>query len=168
MQTYSKEFREEITKKALTYPTSELKDLAKGIGIPYSTLYYWVASTKKMKPNDEKNAPKSMPVRPQNWSVEAKLQAIIETASMTEEEISAYCRQKGLYVHHIQEWKQRCIEGMKPSSVNKKSEEVQQLKSENLQLKKELHRKDKALAETSALLVLKKKANLIWGDTEDD
>ena len=46
--------------------------------------------------------------------------------------------------------------------------EMKALQKENEQLKKDLRRKDKALAETSALLVLKKKANLIWGDLEDD
>ena len=36
------------------------------------------------------------------------------------------------------------------------------------ELERELRRKDKALAETAALLVLKKKAQAIWGDREDE
>jgi hypothetical protein len=42
------------------------------------------------------------------------------------------------------------------------------VREENRTLKKELRRKDKALAETTALLVLKKKAASIWGEPEDD
>jgi transposase-like protein len=165
MHTYSKTFKEEIIKKALSNTTG-LKDLAQAVGIPYATLYSWIR-TKKMKADDEikeKNAPS---VRPQNWSADAKLQAIIETASMTQEEIGAYCRQKGLYPHHLQAWRQRCVEGMKSSAGNKVTGELHQLKTELHHLKSELHRKDKALAEASALLILKKKADLIWGDSED-
>ena len=46
----------------------------------------------------------------------------------------------------------------------KKSPEARRIR----ELEKELRRKDKALAETAALLVLKKKANAIWGDEDDD
>ena len=35
-------------------------------------------------------------------------------------------------------------------------------------LEKELNRKEKALAEVAALLVLRKKAQAIWGDTSED
>jgi hypothetical protein len=35
-------------------------------------------------------------------------------------------------------------------------------------LERELRRKDKALAETAALLTLRKKAQAIWGDGEDE
>jgi len=35
-------------------------------------------------------------------------------------------------------------------------------------LEKELRRKDKALAETAALLVLKKKVQEIWGDEDEN
>ena len=45
---------------------------------------------------------------------------------------------------------------------------LKKLQAENRALKKDLLRKDKALAETSALLILKKKADLIWGDFEED
>jgi transposase-like protein len=110
---------------------------------------------------------KDPPIRPQNWSAEDKFKAVIETESMTEDQISEYCRRKGLYTAHLQEWKQSCLESMKVSVTKNSRAEVQQLKAELKKVQKDLNRKDKALAETSALLVLKKKANLIWGDGED-
>ena len=50
----------------------------------------------------------------------------------------------------------------------KQKSELKLLKHKIKQLTQELNRKDKALAETAALLVLKKKANLIWGEDEED
>ena len=108
------------------------------------------------------------PVRPQNWSSEAKFKAVIETAVMTEEQIAEYCRRNGLYTTHLQDWKQRCLESMKLSANTPSNAEVQHLKAELKKVQKDLNRKDKALAETSALLILKKKADLIWGDGEED
>ena len=46
--------------------------------------------------------------------------------------------------------------------------EMCELKAENKELKRDLYRKDRALAETTALLVLKKKADLIWGTEENE
>ena len=57
---------------------------------------------------------------------------------------------------------------MSSGSVRPQSEEVRTLKKENKSLKKDLNRKEKALAETAALLVLKKKAQEIWGGPEED
>jgi len=66
------------------------------------------------------------------------------------------------------EWRQSIIEGLKPSVNKEQKIENIKLKTELKSLKSELNRKDRALAETTALLVLKKKANLIWGDEKDD
>jgi len=108
------------------------------------------------------------PVRPQNWSAERKHQALIETASMTEEERGLYCRKNGLYSRHLEEWKKTLMEALKSSSRGEEKKGDRKLKAEIKGLKSELYRKEKALAETTALLVLKKKAHLIWGDREDD
>ena len=48
----------------------------------------------------------------------------------------------------------------------KKDDEIRELKKKNKELERELHRKDKALAEMSALVVLKKKVGTLWGDEE--
>jgi cytidylate kinase len=46
--------------------------------------------------------------------------------------------------------------------------ELKALKEENKRLEKEIRRKDKALAEAAALLILKKKAAMIFGEREED
>jgi len=102
--------------------------------------------------------------RPQDWSREERLNALIETAKFSEEELGAWCRQKGIHTHHLEQWRRELAR----EQPNNKNSEFKKLKEEIKNLKKELGRKDKALAETSALLVLKKKADAIWGDQEDD
>ena len=106
-------------------------------------------------------------IRPQNWSAANKLRAVNETFSMTEEEVGAYCRRNGLYSNHLDEWQQALIAGLKLSNNKGQKLETAKLKVEIKQLKSELTRKEKALAETAALLILKKKADLIWGDEKD-
>jgi transposase-like protein len=88
---------------------------------------------------------------------------------MTEEERGAYCRKHGFHTHHLDEWKKQILEGLGATDTGKeKKSEYQKTLVEMKKLKSDLHRKDKALAEVSALLILKKKADLLWGDKEDD
>ena len=101
--------------------------------------------------------------RPQDWTAEEKLDAILEYEKLNEEERGKYLRERGLHSIHIERWKEAIVEGLKSSKLNKKDLREKRIK----ELEKELRRKDKALAETAALLVLKKKAQDIWGDPED-
>jgi len=72
----------------------------------------------------------------------------------------------------LEEWKSECIKsfktGFKDSDNNKQRSKEKELEKEIKSLEKELNRKDKALSETAALLVLKKKAQAIWGDPEEE
>ena len=89
---------------------------------------------------------------------------------MNEAELAEYCRSKGLYVDQIAAWKQVCIQANSTDKEQAKQSKTSSLKDkrEIQSLKKQLRRKEKALAETAALLVLRKKANAIWGEDEDD
>ena len=106
----------------------------------------------------------------ESWSGENKLAVVIETAGLNEEELAEYCRRKGLYVEQISRWREAAIAGaqtLRPLSAEERRE-LQRERKKTRKLEKELRRKDKALAETAALLVLQKKAQAIWGDGEDD
>lgn len=162
---YSPEFKEKLLAKALSPNAPPIIELARKANIPYPTLYAWVYKSrqmKKIKPNENQTT------RPKDKTAEAKLQAVIDTFQMTEEERGAYCRKRGLYTHHLNEWKAQILMGLNPMDSKENKSEYRQITAENKALKKELKRKEKALAEASALLILKKKANLIWGDDEDD
>jgi transposase-like protein len=107
-----------------------------------------------------------MPKRPQDWTPEEKLQAVIEAASTPEEELGAFLRRQGLHEAQLREWRQQVLQGLeKPArGARKRTPEGRRVR----QLERELERKEKALAEAAALLVLKKKVQAIWGDEDDD
>ena len=90
------------------------------------------------------------------------------SAHLDEVALGAYCRKHGLYSFQLDEWKKEFLNSDSGSKKSKESSEIYGLKAENNSLKKNLLRKDRALAETTALLVLKKKADLLFGGQEDD
>ena len=161
---YSSELKSAIIAKALTPNAPSIVELARESGIPYPTLHTWVSMNRKKKFESKSD----VPVRPKDQSAMVKLQAVLDTFNMTEEEKGAYCRKHGFYTHHLEEWKKQMLEGLGASGIDKgQKAENQKIKIENKNLKSNLLRKDKALAEVSALLILKKKADLIWGNNED-
>ena len=89
---------------------------------------------------------------------------------MNEAELSEYCRSKGLYPEQVAEWKASCMQANASTQEITKANRVQAKQDEKRikKLESELRRKDKALAETAALLVLQKKARALWGESEDD
>ena len=104
-----------------------------------------------------------------NRSPEEKFSIVLETATMSEIELSEYCRGNGFYPEDIKEWKQAFIRS-NMSETERKREEAKERKADKKRIKdleKELKRKDAALAETAALLVLRKKLNAYWGEDED-
>ena len=95
---------------------------------------------------------------------------VIETTGLNEQELAEYCRRKGLYVEQLGRWREAAISGAaneRSLSVGERREAQRDRKTIR-KLEKELNRKEKALAEAAALLVLQKKARAIWGDGEDD
>ena len=91
----------------------------------------------------------------------------MQTHGLSDEELGAWCRSQGLHTHHLVQWRRELLAGASAGSKASPSA-MRALRDEVRTLKKELRRKDKALAETTALLVLKKKAASIWGEPEDD
>jgi transposase len=103
--------------------------------------------------------------RPQDFSLEERLNLIIRCSGLGESEVSQLCRKEGIFPHHIKQWK---ADFTKDQNRSNKTTESKKLKAEIKTLKREINRKDKALAETAALLVLQKKVQAIWGNEEDN
>lgn len=162
---YSYEFKAQAVEKALSRgPDVSFNSVAQSFGIDHSTLRRWVAKSQNHHLAEEGMTKEKTP---RQWTPEEKLQAVIACESMNTEQVSAWCREKGVFPHHIKQWRAEFTENSpKPASENKAR--LRQLKEENKSLKKELQRKEKALAEAAALLVLKKKVGQLWGDAEDD
>ena len=87
------------------------------------------------------------------------LRALHETHGLTGETLHAWCHENGLFAHHLTSWKTAFCAGTK---VSPSTRDTRALKDENDQLKRELTRKDKALAEAAALLILQKKFRALW------
>ena len=96
----------------------------------------------------------------------ARLQAVIVTAAMDEATRSAWCREQGLYLAELDAWKRDAIAGLgEPRATS--ALEARQDRRRVKELERELHRKDRALAETAALLVLSKKLSAVFHQGED-
>ena len=160
MNRYSPERKAAILKKLLPPLSLSVMELARQESISNVTLYTW---RKQAKARGEV-VPRSGKV-PDAWPAEAKLAVVIETAALSEAELSQYCRKKGLYPEQVKAWRQACITGQQSALALKQTEREQTWadKKRIRELERELRRKDQALAETAALLVLRKKLNARYG-----
>ena len=169
---FTTSFKIQAVEKALTRnDNTTLTEIANSLSIGASTLSKWIVKAKNQEfetASDNEITSMSNDKRPQDWTLEERLNMVVLCASLSEEEVNTHCRAQGLYPHHIKQWKLDFIKDNVPKQKSVSPSEIKLLKHENKSLKKELNRKDKALAETAALLVLKKKVREIWGDDEDN
>ena len=139
--------------------------LSRDTGVSDVTLYKW-----RKEYRNKGVAVPAYKSKPEKWTAEDKLAVIIETASFNEVQLSEYCRSKGLFKKQIEQWKAEALSGYQKSAQTKKQQSChrQEDKKKIKQLERELKRKEKALAETAALLVLSKKYETIWGEDEEN
>jgi len=175
--TFTRSFKMQAVEKALNRPKhTSMASVAGTLGVGCSTLHRWVRQSRNQElaldsvPEDEiaTTRPMAKEKRPQDWSLEDKLNIVMACASLDDEATSALCREYGIYPHHIEQWKQDFMRETPAGHQAKADSEAKNLKLENKALRKELKRKEKALAEAAALLVLQKKVAAIWGDDEDN
>jgi len=165
MLRYSEERKTSVMKKLLPPHNRSVPDVAKEEGISDQTLYNW-----RKQARDQGYVVPGKKDKSESWSAEAKLATVIETATMTELELGEYCRSKGLFPDQIIHWKAACLQGAETATAQQKQKqlETKQDKKRIKELEQELKRKEKALAETAALLVLRKKLNALWEESEED
>ena len=162
---YSVERRESVLKKMLPPNNQSIASLSKEEGISDATLYIWRKQAReqgRLMPDSDKT--------PNGWTSRDKFAAVMETAAMNETDVAAYCREKGIFVEQLAQWRVACEQANDWSQASEK-----ELKSATkadrkkvAKLEKELARKEKALAEAAALLVLRKKYNALFEDPEDE
>ena len=161
---YSQERKESVLKKMLPPNNMAIAALAKEEGICDGTLYNWrnqARSQGRLMPDSDNT--------PNGWTSRDKFAVVMETAAMNQAEVAAYCREKGIYVEQLSQWRAACEQANDWSQASEK-----ELKSATkadrkkvAELEKELARKEKALAEAAALLVLRKKYSTLFEDPED-
>jgi transposase-like protein len=167
---FTQSFKIQAIQKALSRTDgSGLEEFSRGMGVGYSTLQKWIRQSKNQELEASTTDVNTMKHerRPQDWSAEERLDMIIQCAALDEAAVAERCRQQGVFPHHITEWKANFSSGKSSGERAKKHADTKELKLKIKQLEKELNRKDKALAETAALLVLQKKVQAIWGCDED-
>ena len=160
-QKFTEGFKIQAVEKALNRSSEiTLVEMAETLGVSRSALQRWITQSKNHE-LDTSLFPMSTMTnkekRPQDWSSEERLKLIIESDRLSEEASNELCRARGVFPHHIKEWKQQIMTGTVLSSETKKQVSIKTLRNEIKELNKDLNRKNKALAETAALLVLQKK-----------
>lgn len=171
---YTDAFKAQMVRKMIGPPGMTATALAKEVGVSQSQLSRWLrqaATLPPMTPNDNDRSPKT-------WTPEEKLRVLAQAHGLEGEALGALLRREGLHAADLQAWRDAAAGALAaeaaPSPVDQRRETTQ-AKKRVRELERELRRKDKALAETAALLVLEKKLKALnWddggegGDTDDE
>ena len=150
---HSKEFQDALVVKMLNRGERSVASICEEAGVNYSTADNWLRKYAMVGAKPKSGAR-------MKWTPEAKLKAVVETTNLAEHDLGAYLRKEGLYSNQIAEWRAEIVKYFetKPKFVKDERDDIIN------KLEREILRKDKALAEASALLILQKKVDLIWGN----
>ena len=156
---FSEEQKRMWVKKFLSRGSKSIDVFCRESALSSTAVYKWVAiygKTDDMKP---------LTRTPQNWTPEEKFKAVMAFDSLPVEEQGAFLRREGVHVDHIEMWREKMQKSLEPESTDKRTERGELIyKIQGLE--KDLQRKEKALAEAAAIIILKKKADLIWGNED--
>lgn len=172
MALYSEGFRNRMVERLTGPNPMSATALSAETGVAQSTLSKWLRGAATVAPtmarrDKQKKEPPASAKRPQDWTAEEKLALVLEAAAVPEPELGAFLRRKGVHEAQLAEWRAAATAALQPPSRReRKAANIERRRIRDLE--REVARKDKALAEAAALLVLKKKAQAIWGDEDDD
>jgi len=170
VRTYNKQFRAKLIQQALRPGAGTIAEVARQTGVPMGTLWHWVQQAKLNGVPKPPPPPDASAKRPDDRSPEDKLRIVMAANGLSEDELGAFLRREGVHEADLVEWRQALHEAALASLAGagavaaKEKNEAKRIR----ELETELRRKDKALAETAALLILQKKVLAIWGDEDDD
>jgi len=155
MARYGEAFRNRAVARLLPPESAHIGALAKEIGVSIQTLERW------------REEVQSRPARGRAWTAGARLEAVITAAAMDEAGKSAWCREHGLYPTELDKWRLNATTALaEPEEARASPQSTRKDKKRIKELERELLRKDRALAETAALLVLSKKVAVIFNKGE--
>lgn len=163
-RSYSEGFKQAAIEKWLAPGSKGIKAIASELGVPPSTIFGWkekYAIDGGMKKQSQKKVLNK-------WSPSEKLEAVIKQATLTEAEFGEYLRANGLFSKDVDGFKKEFLISTSNKGRPKVDKEILELRHDKNKLEKNINRKDRALAEMSARIVLLKKSHLLWGDPEDE
>ena len=160
---HSIQFQEQALSKVRERGPRSVQDVANDLNMSVGTLRKWISKSNQKTAGNTHSAqlPQNLPAL--SWLPAQRLQALLETHALLPAQLSAWCREKGLFEHQLQSWRDAFCTASE-SRESKAALRVLQVKHEGLQ--RELRRKEKALAEAAALLVLQKKFHALWEGEE--
>jgi len=152
---YGQAFKDRAVARLLPPQSAALDDVSRDVGIGVDTLVRWRSDAM------------SKPGRDRVWTAAARFDAVLTTAAMDEASKSAWCRAHGTYAQQLATWQLNATQALaEPGEVRASPLQTKQDRRRIKELERELLRKDRALAETAALLVLSKKAKAIFNTGE--
>ena len=161
---HPQEFREQALRKLRERGPRTQQSIADELNISLATLKGWLtaqSAAARGLPHGAIPLPGDLPA--QQWSPAERLQALNESHGLTGPALHAWCREKGLFEHQLQAWCEAFCAGAEPT-VREGRAALRELQAKHDQLQRDMRRKDKALAEAAALLVLQKKFQALWAD----
>ena len=160
MRTYPKEYKDQLIAKMLPPQNCSVTELAKETGIPKETLYTWRGKHRHNNPETRSNGTK-------NFTSTEKFKLVLESAALNEQEKGEFCRRNGVFPEQLSAWRTACEDANEHLPRREEQAKLKGAIRQNKILESELRRKDKALAEAAALLILQKKVQEIWMEDED-
>ena len=155
MARYSEKFKGRAVARLLPPESAPVDVVAREVGIGSGTLLRW------------RDDVQSMPARGRAWTAASRLEAVIVTAALDETNKSAWCREHGVYPAELAKWHASATTALaEPEEARASPQTTRQDRKRIKELERELLRKDRALAETAALLVLSKKVAAIFNKGE--
>lgn len=165
---YSTGFKAQMIKKMTGPHALSANALSSEVGVSQGTLSRWLreAASVPRVSDSKRRRSDGEPKRTQDWTPAEKLKIVVEAEALADDELGEFLRRKGLHRAQLEEWREAASAAFTDSSPRKGRRSPEQKRIR--QLEKQLRRKDKALAETAALLVLKKKLDVVFGDEDDE
>ena len=152
---YSHDFKENVVKKAIS--RGNVREVAEETGVAAWSIYQWIKQLKSGNIKADETGPKG-------YSLNKKQILLLESQSISEEKQGEWLRKNGLHSDHLNKWRDEIFDMM--NNKNEDKIKLRKAKGKIKELQKEINRKDRALAEVTALLTLKKKLNHLWEDEE--
>ena len=167
MRRYSEAVKADVRRRMSPPHRQSVAQISAELGIHVASLYNWRKAWRlqgEVVPASEKE--------PEGWSAADKFTVVLEAAGLNATELSAYCRERGLFPEQVERWRQAAQDANeKPVLTLKEQRELEKLRAQDQReitaLRKELQRKEKAMAEMAALLVLQKKWDAFCSEDEE-
>jgi transposase len=163
---YSESFKRRMIERMVGHGRVSATALSREVGVAQPTLSLWLKSAGRVSVVSDDEKPKAKVMRPEDWTPQKKLAAVMEAARLSDAELGAWLRREGLTEEHLRQWRDALEERASAVFEPREPRVSAESRKRVLELERELKRKDKALAETAALLVLQGKMQALWAEED--